>query len=154
MKKIILIPLLLTLLNADLAMPDSTYIKHTVSITNAEEFSAMAVIYCSPLGMGGSIGCTKLKNNATLSKYKFASGTYLFTLKNSIYEKYNNIGFFTRPHYEKERYALIKDLGNPLGTSSGSYVSNKELKSTDVDTHSRFKITKIKDGYMHFELLK
>lgn len=153
MKKIVLIPLLLTLLNADLPMPNSKHINHTVTITNAEAFNDMAVMYCSA-DMASPATCTKIKNNYALHKYKFAPSTYLFAIKNSSYEKYAKRGFFTKSKYAKALAKLLRGLNNPIGVSYGKYVSNDKVTSRDVDTHSRYKITKIKDGHMYFELLE
>ena len=153
MKKIILIPLLLTLLNADLPMPNSKHINHGVTLTNAEEFKNMAVVYCTT-SMGGVISCETLKNNTYLSKYKFAQTPYLFAMKKSSYKKYNKLGFFTKKSYQKALYALVKNLQSPIGVSWSGYVSNENVTSETKDTHKYFKITNIKNGYMHFKLLK
>jgi len=153
MKKMILIPLLLTLLHADLPMPNSKHIRHGVTLTNAEAFKDMAVVYCTT-SMGGVISCNTLKNNTRLSKYKFEPTPYLFAMKKRIYEKYNKLGFFTKSSYQKALYALIKNLKSPIGVSWSEYVSNDNVTSETKDTHSYFKITTIKNGYMHFELLK
>jgi len=153
MKKMILIPLLLTLLHADLPMPNSKHIRHDITLTNAEAFKEMAVVYCRT-SMGGVISCNRLKNNTLLSKYKFEPTPYLFAMKKRTYEKYNKLGFFTKSSYQKALYALVKNLKSPIGVSWAEYVSNDHVTSETKDTHSYFKITHIKNGYMHFELLK
>jgi len=153
MKKMILIPLLFTLLHADLPIPNSKHIRHGVTLTNAEEFKDMAVIYCTT-SMGRVISCNILNNNTLLSKYKFEPTPYLFAMKKRTYEKYNKLGFFTKSSYQKALYALIKDLKSPIGVSWSEYVSNENVTSETKDTHRYFKITNIKNGYMHFELLK
>jgi len=153
MKKMILIPLLFTLLHADLPMPNSKYIRHDVTLTNAEAFKDMAVVYCR-MSMERVISCKMLKNNTLLSKYKFEPTPYLFAMKKHTYEKYNKLGFFTKSSYQKALYALIKNLKSPIGVSWSQYIPNDNVTSETKDTHSYFKITNIKNGYMHFELLK
>ena len=155
MKKLLILLALLNFANADLIPPNQKSVRHTVILTNAPDFSNVAIFLCHKYVGNGKLECKVLNSyNAEISKgYKFNSGPYLFAIKKSTIAKYGGINqFMQKPIKQALEYLIkTKGLGSKIGGSYNQYV---DTNSKAKDTTTKYKIVSIKGNELELTIQK
>jgi hypothetical protein len=155
MKKLLMVALLATGIEADLLPPYPTIrIINEVSIENASSFNKdIAIVQCS-FQMSGDLICGVMKDNGGISKgYKFNSGPYIFAIKKKVLKKLGGVVALGKEPLLKGITNLLQGgLYSTMGESSSSYERKDATHTKDITTTKVYTIKKIEKGRLYFEL--
>ena len=155
MKKLLMVALLATGIEADLLPPYPTVrISTEVSIGNASSFDKnLAIVLCS-FQMSGDLICGVVKDNGAISKgYKFNSGPYVFAIKKKVLKKLGGVVALGKEPLLKGMTNLLQGgLYSTMGESSSFSERKDATHPKDITTKKVYTIKKIENGRLYFKL--